>query len=274
MITDDELHDQLRQRLSAETAHLNLRTDPVSWVHGRLRRRRNRRIEQVVAVVITATLATVLVTVQSVPSPTETHQSSNVLQRFHMALVDAVSDDVIKITGSGQTFWVHQGDGRMVSPNGLVEEVVTTQNGEVTGTVVNYTSKTWYTMSTSISNEPTGVVTNPCDGVGANMLTFADPTALQQELKAEQFVRVPGTQVVDGQTTVELESSCNATPVAIIYLNADTLLPVEMMPVLPPIPESHNPFVMHFAILPATSANLVNLKLQLPTGFTQVPAGT
>lgn len=271
MITDDELHDLLRQRLSAETAHLNLRTDPVPWVHGRLRRRRNRRIAQVVGVVITATLAAVLVTVQSAPRPTEAHKSSNVLQRFHMALVDAVSDDVIKITGQEQTFWVHQGDGRMVSPDGLSEDVVTTQNGEVTATVVNYTTKTWYTMSTSVSNEPTGVVTNPCDGVGANMLTFADPTALQQELKAEQFVRVPGTQVVDGQTTVELESSCNAKPVATIYLNANTLLPVEMMPLLPPIPEPHNPFVMHFAILPATPANLAHLKLQIPAGFTQVP---
>ncbi len=271
MITDDELHDQLRQRLSAETAHLNLRTDPVPWVHGRLRRRRNRRIAQVLGVVLTATLAAVLVTVQSTPRPTEAHSSSNVLQRFHMALVDAVADNVIKITGGGPTFWIHQGVGLMVSPDGLGEDLVTIQNGEVTATVVNYTTKTWYTMSISAANEPTGVDTNPCNGVGENMLTFANPTALQQELKAEQFVRVPGTQVVDGQTTVELESSCNAKPVAMIYLNADTLLPVEMMPLLPPIPELRNPFVMHFTVLPATPANLAHLKLQIPAGFTQVP---
>jgi hypothetical protein len=190
-----------------------------------------------------------------------------------MALVDAVSDNVIKITGQEQTFWIHQGDVTAVSPDGHLVDVVTTQKGEVTATVVNYTTKTWYTMSTSVSNEPTGVDTNPCHGTGANMATFADPTALQQELTAEQFVRVPGTQVVEGQTTVELESSCDAKPVAMIYLNAETLLPVEFIPLLPPIPTLPNPFVMHFAILPATPANLAHLELQIPAGFTQIPAG-
>ena len=133
--------------------------------------------------------------------------------------------------------------------------------------------RTWSASSTPISSsEAAGPAPNPCDGIGFNFLTFADPVALQQQLDAQQFVRVPGTQVVNGQTTIELEASCGAKPVFAIYLDPDTLLPVEMMPILAGTTPVTG-LTTTFRVLPASPTNLNNLRLQIPPGFTRVPMG-
>jgi hypothetical protein len=119
-----------------------------------------------------------------------------------------------------------------------------------------------------------GVPENSCIGFGYNLLTFADPTALQQLLRAEQFVQLPGTHNVEGQTTVELMSTCDGKPGdAAIYLNADTLVPVEVIQLGPeetPAPEP----LLTFEVVPATPDNLSNMKLQLPSDFTEVLQGS
>jgi hypothetical protein len=273
VITDEEFHDQIRDRLRMETAHLTLGTDPVPWVHSRLRRRRNVQTGGIAAVVLVATVAATVLSVRETPTPSASRTTPTLLQRFHAALMDAVSNSVLKIDMHGDTVWVHQGVGRSISANGLYEDVVTTHDGELTATTVNYTTKTWSTSTMSSSSVAAGgVPENPCIGFGYNLLTFADPTALQQELHAEQFIQLPGTHVVNGQTTVELASACDGkVGNAAIYLNDDTLVPVEVVNLFAGTPDPDP--LLTFEVVPATSANLANLKLQIPSGFTEVPQG-
>jgi hypothetical protein len=228
----------------------------------------------ITAVVLVAMVAGVVLSVRATPTPTASRTTTTVLQRLHAALVDAVSNSVLKIDMHGDTVWVHQGVGRSVSADGLYEDVVTTHDGELTATTVDYSAKTWSTSTISTSSAAAGgVPENPCIGFGYNLLTFADPTALQQELHAEQFVQLPGTHVVNGQTTVELASTCDGkVGIAAIYLNAASLIPVEVVNLSPDGTPDPDP-LLTFEVVPATAANLANLKLQIPSGFTEVLQG-
>jgi hypothetical protein len=275
VITDEELQHELRDRLHAEMVDVTLTHDLVPWVHATLRQRRIRRITTVVGLAVVVVLVAVVIPIQrSSPGPRGTGTAISVVRGFRSVLADAVSNDVLQITMSGGTIWVHEGSGRSVSPDGLSEDVVTTHDGYLTATVVNYNTRTWSTSGTPISSsEAVGPVPNPCDGIGFNFLTFADPVALQQQLDAQRFVRVPGTQVVRGKTTIELESSCGSKPVFAMYLDPDTLLPVEMMPILAGTTPVTG-LTTTFNVLPATPGNLKSLDLQIPPGFSRVPMGS
>jgi hypothetical protein len=77
---------------------------------------------------------------------------------------------------------------------------------------------------------------------------------------------------VNGQNTVELTSTCNGKPGnAAIYLNAETLVPVELVQLFNGTPDPAP--LLTFEVVPATSANLANLELEIPLGFTEVPQG-
>src|ERR1700722_6760642 len=97
VITEEELQENIRDRLQTETADLHLEVDPIAWVHVRLRRRHTVRIAGVAAaLLVTATTVSVLST-RPAPTRNAGHTTPTVLQRFHAALMDAVSDSVLKI---------------------------------------------------------------------------------------------------------------------------------------------------------------------------------
>jgi len=273
VITEEELQDRIRDHLRIETADLNLEGDPIAWVHVRLRRRHSVRIGAFAAVVLVAAVAVSVLSMRPAPTRTAGHTSPTVLQRLHVALMDAVSDSILKIDNHGVTVWVHNGAARSVSSDGRFEDVVTTHDGELTATTVNYSSKTWSSSTISTSSAAAGgVPENPCVGFGFSLLTFANPAALQQLLSAEEFVQQPGTSDVNGQSTVELMSTCNGKPGnAAIYLNADTLVPVEVVQMFNGIPDPDP--LLRFEVVPATPANLAHLTLEIPSGFTQAPQG-
>lgn len=273
MITEEELGESIRDRLRIETADLNLEADPVAWVHVRLRRRHTVRIGAMAAVLFVAAIAVSVLSTRPAPRRTAGHTTPTVLQRFHAALMDAVSDSVLRIDNHGVTVWVHNGAARSVSSDGLFEDVVTTHDGELTATTVNYSSKTWSSSTISTSSVAAGgVPENPCIGFGFSLLTFANPAALQQLLSADDFVQQPGTTDVNGQSAVELMSTCNGKPGnAAIYLNAHTLVPVEVVQMFNGTPDPDP--LLTFEVVPATSANLTHLTLEIPSGFTQVPQG-
>ena len=274
MITEEELQESIRDRLQTETADLHLEVDPIAWVHVRLRQRHTVRIGGIAAVLLVTAIAVSVFSISPAPTRSAGHTTPTVLQRFHAALMDAVSDSVLKIDNHGVTVWVHNGAARSVSSDGLFEDVVTTQDDELTATTVNYSSKTWSssTISTSSPAAGGGAPENPCIGFGFSLLTFANPAALQQLLSAEDFVQLPGARDVNGQHTVELMSTCNGKPGnAAIYLNAETLVPVEVVQMFNGIPDPDP--LLTFEVVPATPPNLANLKLEIPPGFTQVPQG-
>ena len=57
----------------------------------------------------------------------------------------------------------------------------------------------------------------------------------------------------------------------LVYLNTETLVPVEVVQMFNGIPDPDP--LLTFEVVPATPANLANLKLEIPPGFTQVPQG-
>ena len=73
------------------------------------------QIGALAAVLLVAAIAVSVFGTRPAPTRRAGHTTPTVLQRFHTALMDAVSGSVLKIDNHGVTVWVHNGAARSVS---------------------------------------------------------------------------------------------------------------------------------------------------------------
>jgi hypothetical protein len=133
---------------------------------------------------------------------------------------------------------------------------------------VDFTNQTWQ------SSEQSCVALTP----GLDTAGFLDPTTHQlisniTTLVADGLLQVVGYPTVDGQPTVELKSDTQGAATLDLWVNATTYLPLQSMYTGPTgEPNSGKRFrtVDQYSFLSPTQANLVNLQVTVPPGFTEI----
>jgi hypothetical protein len=152
-----------------------------------------------------------------------------------------------------------------------------TKEGRETTTQVNYQEKTWSRESRVASTFMTVTPTpqSSCDEatvLAGGGLGDGDPAGqIRTALSCGQYV-VAGTQRVDGVRALELKPAGKGTMTTVFWVDPATYLPVRAVTTIsPPATVRVTTIADDFRWLRPTPANLADLDVRIPAGFTQVP---
>ena len=159
--------------------------------------------------------------------------------------------------------WDYQGSQRYsaYSPSGkhVFDMSLSAANGSATQITVIYGGRTWWTATV-----PVGQPGSPSCGLGSIELSNGPgngwPTYIETQLACGVYT-VTGRQVVDGIDAIKITGQ-TGRPALTLFVDPATYLPIQL---------DIGPLQMSFRWLPATPANLAQLKVSVPAGFRQVP---
>jgi len=152
-----------------------------------------------------------------------------------------------------------------------------TKDGRDITTEVNYQEKTW-SREINAANTPLTARPTPessCDEatvLAGGGLGDGDPAAeIRTALSCGQYV-VAGTQRVGGVRALELKPVTKGTLTTVFWVDPATYLPVrDVTTISPPTTVRVTTITDDFRWLRPTPANLADLDVRIPPGFTQVP---
>jgi hypothetical protein len=162
--------------------------------------------------------------------------------------------------------WDYQGNQKYSAygPSGqhVFDVGFSVQNGSATQTAVIYGDRTWWTATT-----PVGEPGSPGCTQGSIELSSGPgngwPAFIESQLSCGAY-KVAGRQVADGIDAIKI-SGQTSRPALTLFVDPATYLPIQL---------NIGPFGISFQWLPATPANLAQLKVPVPAGFQQVPPPT
>ncbi len=160
--------------------------------------------------------------------------------------------------------WDYAGDQKFSAygPDGqhVFDENFSVANGSATQVTVIYGSRTWWT-ATLPAREP---ASPGCATKGSIHLSNGPgngwPAFIQSQLSCGAYT-VAGRQEVDGIDAIKITGQ-RGQPAFVLLADPATYLPIQL---------DIGPLRISFHWLPATPANLAQLKLSVPPGFQQVP---
>ena len=288
--------DQTEELLRAGMERFAADTDVPPGLAARATRHRQRSKRTRTAAAIGAAAAAVTAVVVTIPGPAPRLQTAAyVVSRVQGALTQASSQDYIQyrretttaliylsndVSGPSVGSWTYRGQGRDVvySSGGQVTHDIgrVTKGGRETTTEVNYQEKTW-SREINAANTPLTAPTpeSSCDEatvLAGGALGDGDPAAeIRTALSCGQYV-VAGTQRVDGVRALELKPATKGTLTTVFWVDPATYLPVRAVTTIsPPTTVRVTTITDDFRWLRPTPANLADLGVRIPAGFTQVP---
>jgi hypothetical protein len=157
--------------------------------------------------------------------------------------------------------WDYRGSQRYAaySPSGqqVFDEAISVASGSATQTTVIYGNHTWWTAA-----GPAGQPGSPRCGQSSVELGNGSgngwPAFIQSQLSCGAYT-VAGRQVVDGIDAIKITGQAGRPT---LFVSPRTYLPIQLV---------IGPFGISFTWLPATPANLAQLKVAIPAGYRQVP---
>ena len=160
--------------------------------------------------------------------------------------------------------WDYQGTHKYsaYSPAGqhVFDEGISVANGSGTQVTVIYGSRTWWTAALPAS----GPGAAGCAPKGSIHLSHGPgdgwPAFIHSQLSCGAYA-VAGRQEVDGIDAIKITGQ-PGRPALVLFVDPATYLPVQF---------DIGPLQISFQWLPATPANLAQLKVSVPPGFQQVP---
>jgi hypothetical protein len=249
--------------------------------------RARRRIPGAVAVVAVAAAASTAVALSpsgpAKPAPVAaTHTTAYVVSHLTRAL-DAMPGSTIFVTqriparGPIMDTWTDQGHrsrletftraGHPVSDGGI--SFSSSPTGMTWQTSVDYKNKTWWRSAGPYENgTPELRKVWTCSNVGTDDV-IGNPHEMAAQLRTALScgdLKVVGSGTLDGVSAVELSGHFRNGDAALTYwVNATTYLPFRFTA------KASGTFQMNLRWLPPTAANLAQLNVPVPAGFTQVP---
>jgi hypothetical protein len=294
----DQTEELLRAGMERFTAETNVPAGlAVKAARHRQRTRRTRAAAAIGAAVTAAAAAAVTAAIVAAPGPAPRLQTSAyVVSRVQGALTQASSQDYIQyrretttaliylssdVSGPSVGSWTYRGQARNVvySSDGQVTHDIgrVTKEGRDTTTQVNYQEKTW-SRAIRAADTFTTVTPTPessCDeatALAGGGLGDGDPAGqIRTALSCGQYV-VAGTRRVDGVRALELKPAEKGTITTVFWVDPATYLPVrDVTTTSPPTTARVTTITDDFRWLRPTPANLADLDVRIPAGFTQVP---
>jgi hypothetical protein len=157
--------------------------------------------------------------------------------------------------------WDYQGSQRYAaySPSGqhVFDEAISIVSGSATQTTVIYGSHTWWTAAVP-ARQPASLGCTQGSVELSNGPGNGWPAFIQSQLSCGAY-SVAGRQVVDGIDAIKITGLAGRLT---LFVNPATYLPIQL---------DMGPFGISFKWLPATPANLAQLKVSVPAGYQQVP---
>jgi len=167
-------------------------------------------------------------------------------------------------TVTSMLHWDYQGNQKFSAygPSGqhVYDEEISLANGSATQTVVIYGDHTWWTATAAVrsgSGAPSCAQNSIQVGVGPGN---GWPALIRSQLACGVYT-VAGRQLVDGIDAVKITAGQGPGQLTLL-VDPATYLPIQL---------EIGPLRISFQWLPATPANLAQLKVSVPAGFRQVP---
>jgi hypothetical protein len=258
------------------------------------RGRRRRRARAGAAVLSAASIAGAVAVVVAAPGPVrDARMTAYVVSRAEAALAQASSQNVIEYvretaTGTGEIFvgnlpgrtvvsWTYGGRQDRIAvyassgqPAG--EEGSVTAGRQRTITSVSYRDKTWWRQTDTLPPAVAPTPESSCEDatVLAGGAAGSGSARIRAALSCGQY-SIAGTGWVDGVRALRLkptQASSSRHLTAVLWVDASTYLPVRDVVT---VAGTSARYQDDFRWLRPTPANLANLKVPIPAGFTQVP---
>lgn len=250
--------------------------------------RTRRRIPGAVAVVAVAaaagTAAALIPSGPAKPAPVAKQTTAYVVSHVAKAL-DAMPGNTVVFTQRMTVpatdplieTWADEGDRSRMESFTLSGQPETasgiTFSGPVTQltrtvTVVDYQDKTWWRSASFYGNGNVPATVWTCSNVGTDDLNW-NPGEMAAQLRTELScgdLKVAGSGTVGGVPAVELSGDFNGSGTLTYWVNATTYLPFRFTAA-----GGGPTFQMNLQWLPPTAANLAEVNVVIPAGFTQVP---
>lgn len=292
--------EEIRDRMEHATAGIGV---PSGLARRAARRRRRRIVTRAAAAAGTAVvLAGVAIAATTAAAPRDGHTiaSARLVSDIRSALdAAAAGDDVVRVRASnGQTdLWYYRSAREILmraeafsaSGQPSFDQGYIATSTSLTQTSVSFQEKNWSTWT--VKADLLRQIGRPglhdaC--VEAICLSFTqDPATLTADIRealSHGKLTRDGTEDIDGVDTIKLVSVRNKPQASAdadfvvattLWVNPATYLPVRLQinttVTLPDGHTSHAVFSSDVSWLPPTSANLANLRVRIPPGYTQVP---
>lgn len=221
------------------------------------------------------------------PAPVATRTTAYVVSHTVKAL-DAVPGNsvfVMQMTtvpdtnGNDSEHWSYAGQSRLenFTPTGqLVNDYGSSLSGPATQSTktvidVNYQNKTWWRSSSNYGNANVPAPVWNCSNAETDTIN-GNPQAMASQLQTLLScgdLKNVGSGTVGGVSYLELSGDIGGGPASSYWVNATTYLPFRFTSPIDGGPTQE----WNMQWLPATAANLAELNVPVPAGFTQVPPG-